>query len=1503
MRSLVVCWERMNGQPSSSEEKDQIQARRTLHRQLSGKSASKTIPDHMDGAEDDDIALPVVSALAAADERLKLKSIATIDERKLHRAHTHVAIRLSVHMEEEEPQKFLLSAAESISMANLQQLINERCGLSLRLYEGKKEEKIYGILPSGEVVCLSSTEAFHQFAAQMWCTQPWQLHVTADKEELQITQVEERASVLFEAYDVNRDGCIDRVELLRMHRDLRLERLDIFDELLNRFVEAEFRRLSAWSIAEGLDPTKVQLPQFVSYVVSLGRWMKRELFEDLLNPRTILELMAARATERSFGPSDLPRLRDDGAGRLAVARVNTGDVLGIRLDIPQGALLDTGLPRSPSQVRLGTAAPSRLPEQRETTEAKVAVHTLATSSVRYLSEKLIPGSSLLGFPFSAIVRIDYPAFEGEDDTPPELGTAPHAPHFSKPLLLTMPHCSKPNPPSTSWKLFGAPHGAERWEQVSTITLSDGTRGTSVEESEMRVHVPYAGTFAAFFDMDVAEQTVAVRFHIFTSPTISIDTPSTLRVYLCPTLPTQLREIELIEQAEWGASQCVGQSRVIYLRHGSRLQLRYLDQQSTLEWEGLRVNAEFTLPVSRIGSLRSKCATTLAAGSSDVIQLDIVPGRGPHAANVAVVAQHAGIPSKDYEIAFSVALRSESRLAAPKLQLESRTASDFSVTWTEPPSQPATAFDQPSRCVTHYALELATATFEGTYRPFELLWCGAGHTFPDFADRIAQRQGSKRRSSLTDSAAPAERKRRGSLGANPNAAESEHDAAHFTYLLEVHPDLSGKLRIRCWQERDVRPSPYSAEVFLPRFKGLHQQVHDEGARMIQAERSAYFLSLDQHVTDGGQPLHYRIGNAACRIAWGGDTMPKSQPTEKERAKGYVRPPVPFDVPRLPPETPGLQEAGASLAGMYRHMGVFGGGSGQLCGLSIDHVVHAIVGTPTCDGRASPSRTCASIRQPLIAFIEVLYADVVIAQLDRVAVAKAEWKYVVEKLHGLVAKVSTQGKHYHVCEPMLRKMIAILASLTETMRQCDEHGVISLHLTRTDHTSAIQSALKKELTTRMCNLLWILSIETLRMLIEVQRPMSAAQLVAGARIANAAALRYRSRKWRQLWRKAFRMAADQAANMRELKQAAVEAMVKAAKVAMNLRPREPLQMAVISRAPSLSSKPILSRVGSKRGSQHITRRGTGPTLGKAHARHGSGRGVGASFVRHSSGLGQSMSAILAKPQDLTKQEAFALRSLQADQLAAEKKEMAAAAAAHAEAEKWKDERVNEVARIFMGHTLNRQLVRSWRTWTLFYVEVLREKHLLLHAAVKVFRPLLGASYAHWRSDWIETAKRQAAQRAAEARAAAMKRQYLLELSIRKTPPPFFAPPVNIARAHSLVAKMERRVGTPSLRRPSSAKYVARGGLIPAPQRYQMPPRQWQSRPVRPPILSDKPPSLAVYVHPRLISLINPSEAATPLDGRSEPVLGKERQASPMTASRTFLTTSASAPHLAVQQHMRK
>ena len=103
---------------------------------------------------------------------------------------------------------------------------------------------------------------------------------------------------------------------------------------------------------------------------------------------------------------------------------------------------------------------------------------------------------LYNLPFSPIVRVDYPAFQNGET--PLLGSAP-APRFRKPLTLIVPHCFDDREGQEMIAMLGgAPHGAASWEPLARGDLSSSTRDEVVlHGTEMRVNIPYAGTFCAF----------------------------------------------------------------------------------------------------------------------------------------------------------------------------------------------------------------------------------------------------------------------------------------------------------------------------------------------------------------------------------------------------------------------------------------------------------------------------------------------------------------------------------------------------------------------------------------------------------------------------------------------------------------------------------------------------------------------------------------------------------------------------------------------------------------------------------------------------------------------------------------------------------------------------------------------------------------------------------------------------------------------------------------------
>ena len=303
-----------------------------------------------------------------------------------------------------------------------------------------------------------------------------------------------------------------------------------------------------------------------------------------------------------------------------------------------------------------------------------------------------------------------------------------------------------------------------------------------------------------------------------------------------------------------------------------------------------------------------------------------------------------------------------------------------------------------------------------------------------------------------------------------------------------------MRLRCWAVGEARPSKYSEEVVLPRWNGTINRQDAERKPVVEF-RSKYFAGLTQHVTVG-KPVLHRIGNAASPNRWGGDPdAPPPLPTEKERLKGLIMAPVPYDTPQLVPARE-IEEAGDELARFYREMGVHAGGGGVLFGLRIDHVIHAIVGTPTTDGHSSPSRTVAGLTEPLMALCEVVYNDVLLPLIDDVAVLRSEWQFVDEKVSGIIAQIVEHRARYTTCEKHLKEILSVLLEVYEMVRHCRNEQALHFHLTHQDYTRDTRRALKGELTERICDTVWKLSTELLEMQLDSRCPELEAPVARGS-----------------------------------------------------------------------------------------------------------------------------------------------------------------------------------------------------------------------------------------------------------------------------------------------------------------------------------------------------------------------------------------------------------------------
>lgn len=1319
------------------------------------KSSFETLlaPSSYDESSQDEIALPVRSAILAADKRAAAKLDAEYHARKMmYSTMAHVTIRVTVHSrvhseDEHERRFYMLDVVESIRFLELISVIEARIGDALG------NRKLFGITLVGEVSELMNGETFSLHKTCAWCSQPWDIHVGWERGPLQVEQSARMARFLFDMYDVNGNGRIEHLELLRLHRDLRLDELDCSEQLIERFVDVELARLARLPGGHGDDEGGVSLPHFVHYVGEMVPWMRQELLGKT-NIRNLHGLIAERATEAVFPPMLVPGVADLGNGRGRGSRLNMGK-LGLQVEIPHGALVGSTTLREEQNP----AASSH---------CKIALKTFAPSSVSYLLEGMNDAQDQSSQPFvhyqSEIVQIVYPAHD--DGVGPFPNPSASRVPFEKPLTLIIPHCFEPASAGSTCVVLGAPLGSEKWERVDLRDASAVERAASTgraachfEADRVHIEVPYSGHFCVMSDPSLDEVT-AVRLHLFAREQVLRDTPATLRLHACPTLPTIEHELELMENSEWGMSDRVALSKVLYLWRGARLEFTYLEQVRTITWHGIRTKCELTIPPSRMdGSARAqaKSIATDKEGNlvlNDEIMIRIVEGEGKRGSNVPMVAKRAGILLSGYQLAMCVRLQDiTARLPQPELIVTERTAEHFSVQWMGGNGSGAGTGAGLGSCeVTHYALELAPSKPDGTYMQWDVLWIGAGHASPDFAARVAKRLGND--------------KEQNSKGLDVAKSDT------FTYVLEVDPNLSGKLRLRSWAQKDMRPSPYSKEILLPRFMGKGGGAGAAEKKMVRLERRKYFEALLQHVTDGGRPALDRIGNGPSLGVWGGDAPPSPPPlTAKEKAAGVLRPAIPFDVPRLPPRTPGLQEAGATLARLYRALGLVGGGGGLLCGLRIDSILHAVVGTPTSNGKASPSRTVATLRQPMMALCEVFYQDILRPMLDLVVVLKDEWRVVDEKLCGIIAQIAAHQKRYYACEQHLITIVQSFLEIGEMMRQCQEGHVLARHLTLKDYSKSLKCTLQEELALRICNVLWRLSTDLMMMLVSVQKPLSVLQLRAGTFIANAASAAFKRRKMRRVWTRAYMSvrvhlpgqlsgAASRRALEDLMRSDAFKAMAK--------------QEAQIKAESAAAEKAMLETADARWGAE-LARR---PAAVRPNS-----PSFDMKMVQHEA-------------------EECAKRSAAADLEASTQAEAKNAADAAVD-----EARRHEVVQRAAAFASRHQLAHRWELWHAVYMNQCHHQRLFKLVGSHFTCTTLIACFAHWRSDWLQRiraervaaeaaedkamAERAAAKQAVAKATERQRRQVLMGLYRMHTPSQFPAAGPNAARTARLVAHLEAKL----------------------------------------------------------------------------------------------------------------
>ena len=882
--------------------------------------------------------------------------------------------------------------------------------------------------------------------------------------------------------------------------------------------------------------------------------------EDALDSKSVFALLLSKAVERPMASVLVPSAPNDDSGSH------------VYLDPARGRwIVDT--------KRFGVRV--EIPAQSLVPGARLEVRFFTPAAVGYLMGRGLTRELM----YTPIVRVDYPAFKDDDaqddaERPGILGKPP--PLFKMPLTLVLPHSFDARGGEESCLFMGAAHGATHWVPMhATNDVGSLYRDDLVlDERELRASIPFAGLFCAFAHPHV-EVITAVRLHLYMRPEVRRDSPFSLRVYLCPELPTELEALALVEASQWGNSVRVGSSKLLFLCLGAKLRMSYnatlpVDRteerhHGELVWQGRRTLLELTLLMAGDkGAEPAQGAMDRRDRLRGQLAVDVVAGVGKRASRTQAVARKAGIPETGYTVEFETRLEPEMRPDAPVLALLERTPHEFTVVWPKVQSREHAAENAAE--ITHYALELQMSAPSGSPCEWKELWCGAGHELVDFralvneemastrgderALRDAQQRTKARRLNLTEALAKAKaeavakalaagetsqgaspspyrwRKRHqdsnaasamGAAGAAEGGSESASSAPFaetapfadtaphadtapaaevlYGYSLSVDPSLFGRLRMRCWNNAEVRPSSYSNAVRLPQGVpgaggGEPPPPKDVEQQLVEKARETYFGKQPQHVTDGGWPVANRIGNAPSRQGWGGDALLLSAPSSEQYAQYGARPPavamapVPYDVPRLPVrDTVGLAKAGAALAAQYRSMGAEGGGGGLVFGLRIDHVLQAILGTPTANGQYSPRRTLSTLQQPLMAMCEVVYHDVLLPLLDSTRVLRSEWQLVGEKMAGVIPQIVSHACYYTLVKPHVAELLEILMSFYEMLRQCQHEQCLTFHLGHPEYSGPFKRQLRAEATVEVCALLWKLSTRMLEMQLDVAAHVAA------------------------------------------------------------------------------------------------------------------------------------------------------------------------------------------------------------------------------------------------------------------------------------------------------------------------------------------------------------------------------------------------------------------------------
>lgn len=239
----------------------------------------------------------VKDKLRKVDTDAKKERQQKIERRKMKKFNSQLCLRLVYHSADGEVHA-QMPVEDSIYLNKLMPAVARRLGL------GKKKVALLWCTPSGETVPLTSQVEFTSFAEQEWCTLPWVLHVfEANKgKPAPVVSLEEMAKTLFNKYDVDGSGSIDRSELMRMLKSVDLSKLEVSVKLLERFCDGEFAKIDADNDGG------VSLQEFTKHVTHMCGWMRDELMLEA-NRRYVFAILAARSVEVRMAPMAVPAVK------------------------------------------------------------------------------------------------------------------------------------------------------------------------------------------------------------------------------------------------------------------------------------------------------------------------------------------------------------------------------------------------------------------------------------------------------------------------------------------------------------------------------------------------------------------------------------------------------------------------------------------------------------------------------------------------------------------------------------------------------------------------------------------------------------------------------------------------------------------------------------------------------------------------------------------------------------------------------------------------------------------------------------------------------------------------------------------------------------------------------------------------------------------------------------------------------------------------------------------